>query len=248
MESIYDVLNLEGFSHAFAVSFAMILATELGDRTFFIAAIMAMRYDRLTVLLGALGALVVMTVLSCVFGLTAIAFLPQFYVHYTVVGLMFFFGVQLLRNGLKMKKAGFEELEEVEQEYETDDMEKGRYELRKSFQAVALQAFTLTFLAEWGDRSQLATIALAADFSVVGVCVGGIVGHTLCTGIAVVGGRMLANYVSERTVTLAGGTLFLLFGLAALLNGYEEHTPAVAASVSTPMAAALSESVEAVSG
>ena len=54
-------------------------------------------------------------------------------------------------------------------------------------------SFTMTFLAEWGDRSQIATIAMAASKDPYGVTVGGILGHSLCTGMAVIGGRMLAT-------------------------------------------------------
>lgn len=36
------------------------------------------------------------------------------------------------------------------------------------FSPIFLEAFSLTFLAEWGDRSQLATIGLAASTNVVG--------------------------------------------------------------------------------
>jgi Ca2+/H+ antiporter, TMEM165/GDT1 family len=85
--------------------------------------------------------------------------------------------------------------------------------------AVFTQGFTLTFLAEWGDRSQIATIALAAAKNVVGVTVGGILGHSMCTGLAVVGGRLLAARISEKTVHLVGGALFLVFGLHSLVFG-----------------------------
>ncbi|CAM9831541.1 unnamed protein product [Choristocarpus tenellus] len=84
-----------------------------------------------------------------------------------------------------------------------------------------LTSFTMTFLAEWGDRSQIATIALAAAKNVVGVTVGGVVGHSLCTGLAVIGGRMLATRISEKTVHLVGGALFLLFGVRAFFFGEE---------------------------
>jgi Ca2+/H+ antiporter, TMEM165/GDT1 family len=90
---------------------------------------------------------------------------------------------------------------------------------KKDAYTVFTQALTLTFLAEWGDRSQIATIAMAAAKDVVGVTLGGILGHTLCTGMAVVGGRLLAARISERTVHLVGGGLFLVFGLHSLVFG-----------------------------
>lgn len=64
---------------------------------------------------------------------------------------------------------------------------------------VLVQAFSMTFLAEWGDRSQLTTIILAARDNVYGVIVGGILGHAICTGLAVIGGRMIAQRISVRT-------------------------------------------------
>lgn len=81
---------------------------------------------------------------------------------------------------------------------------------------IFIQSFTMTFLAEWGDRSQLATIVLAAREEIKGVIIGGVLGHALCTGLAVLGGRMIAQRISVRTVTLIGGVVFLLFALTAL--------------------------------
>lgn len=77
----------------------------------------------------------------------------------------------------------------------------------------------LTFLAEWGDRSQIATIGLAASSHVAGVTLGGCAGHAVCTGAAVLGGRGMASVISERAVGIAGGALFLLFGAHSLLYG-----------------------------
>lgn len=53
-----------GFIHAFIASFSVIVVSELGDKTFFIAAIMAMRHSRITVFSGAISALAIMTILS----------------------------------------------------------------------------------------------------------------------------------------------------------------------------------------
>jgi len=84
------------------------------------------------------------------------------------------------------------------------------------------QAFTLTFLAEWGDRSQIATVALAASKNPFGVVLGGLVGHAFCTGLAVIGGKMLAAKISERTVAIIGGILFLIFGVTSIFFGPED--------------------------
>lgn len=74
-------------------SVAMIIVTELGDKTFFIAAILAMTNDRGAVYAGALGAVAVMTVLSVVIGFALPALLPRQYTHYAAALLFVFFGI-----------------------------------------------------------------------------------------------------------------------------------------------------------
>jgi len=78
---------------------------------------------------------------------------------------------------------------------------------------VFVQSFILTFLGEWGDRSQIATIALAAAHNIYVVALGTIVGHACCTAIAVLGGRWLSNKISIKHVTFGGSALFLIFSL-----------------------------------
>lgn len=58
------VLGDVSFMHAFITSLSVIVVSELGDKTFFIAAIMAMRHPRAIVFAGAISALALMTVLS----------------------------------------------------------------------------------------------------------------------------------------------------------------------------------------
>jgi len=218
-----DALTVTDFLSGFGSSFAMILATEIGDRTFFIAAIMAMKHPRLVVWFGAITALAFMTLISAVFGLAAVTFLPPWVVNWVVVFLMLYFGSSMMKEGLRMKGdiVGFEELEEVKEEMgDVDDEalasldEFEKKQKRKALRSVLIEAFTLTFLAEWGDRSQLATIALSAVYNAPGVILGAIVGHGLCTGFAVVGGRLIADYVSEKIVHISGGILFIGFGIA----------------------------------
>jgi len=217
----------DGFGHALGESFGVILATEIGDRTFFIAAIMAMRHARLVVWVGGVGALIVMTVLSTLVGHVAPLLISRTYTQYAAAALFLFFGVRMLRDGCQVEHAGAsEELEEVEaeltkkQEDDPVDEEAADKIVSKEepVNKVLMQAFTLTFLAEWGDRSQIATIALAAAREPFGVTLGACLGHALCTGIAVLGGKLLASSISERTVLLVGGGLFCLFSVLALLG------------------------------
>jgi hypothetical protein len=84
---------------------------------------------------------------------------------------------------------------------------------------ILVQAFTITFVAEWGDRSQIATIAMAAAQEPFGVTLGACIGHALCTGLAVMGGRLLATRISERAVAFSGGVLFVLFAIHSLVVG-----------------------------
>ncbi|XP_030047257.1 putative divalent cation/proton antiporter TMEM165 isoform X1 [Microcaecilia unicolor] len=225
-----------GFIHAFVAAISVIIVSELGDKTFFIAAIMAMRYNRLTVLAGAMLALGLMTCLSVLFGY-ATTVIPRVYTYYVSTALFAIFGIRMLREGLKMSPdEGQEELEEVQAEIKRKDEELQRSKLLNGptdvevgtgpavpkkrwlhfISPIFVQAFTLTFLAEWGDRSQLTTIVLAAREDPFGVAVGGTVGHCLCTGLAVVGGRMIAQKISVRTVTIIGGIVFVAFAFSAL--------------------------------
>ncbi|XP_049880328.1 transmembrane protein 165 [Pectinophora gossypiella] len=292
------------FLQGFVASLSVVIVSELGDKTFFIAAIMAMKHPRLIVFAGAISALVFMTVLSAAFGSIATV-IPRVYTYYASAALFAIFGIKMLRDGCKMDpNEGQEELEEVQMELkrredqdaakerslsptstraeasptqgveseprsvpsasstrsqspgpsrtpveeapdpppepqpgtskltdplteekeETLDMlEQGQAENRRrkrnAIIKVLLQAASLTFLAEWGDRSQLATVVLATREDVFGVVVGGSLGHALCTGLAVVGGRMVAQKISVRTVTIIGGLVFLFFAVSALVIG-----------------------------
>merc|ERR1719461_2150088 len=157
------------FFHGFVATFSVIVVSELGDKTFFIAAIMAMKHPRWTVFIGAMSALGVMHVMSAFFGY-AITVIPRLYTYYLSSFLFAVFGIKMLREGWKMSpNEAQEELrkKEAENESSASSLETGQSTrqntnmLYKVISRIFLQAFALTFLAEWGDRSQLATIVLA---------------------------------------------------------------------------------------
>lgn len=66
-----------------------------------------------------------------------------------------------------------------------------------------------------------ATLALATQHSISGVIVGAMAAHMLANIMAVVGGEMLSNVISEKIMALTGGCVFLLF---SLLSAYEAWT------------------------
>ena len=89
------------FFHGFVATLSVIIVSELGDKTFFIAAIMAMRNPRWTVFVGAMSALALMHVMSAFFGY-AITVIPRMYTYYLSSFLFALFGLKMLREGWKM--------------------------------------------------------------------------------------------------------------------------------------------------
>ena len=74
----------------------------------------------------------------------------------------------------------------------------------------------VTRSVELPSCAQIATIGLAASTDVIGVTLGGILGHAICTGAAVIGGRQLSAHIDERMLSILGGLLFIAFGIHAV--------------------------------
>ncbi|XP_010532812.1 PREDICTED: GDT1-like protein 2, chloroplastic [Tarenaya hassleriana] len=212
----------------FTAAFSLIFVSEIGDKTFFIAALLAMQYEKTLVLLGSMGALSLMTVLSVVIGKIFQSVPAQFQTtlpigEYAAVALLVFFGLKSIKDAwdippaeAKNGKKGGQELDEF---VEAEELVKEKVSKRLSNPFEILwKSFSLVFFAEWGDRSMLATIALGAAQSAWGVAGGAIAGHFLATALAVVGGAFLANYISEKLVGYLGGALFLGFAAATFFG------------------------------
>lgn len=133
-------------------------------------------------------------------------------------------GLDIGANSLKGAEAGYIDTaeKEVEPEYRpvgsscTPVSERARDLFSLFFGAVFVETFILTFVAEWGDRSQIATIALGSahvrplqchltstTYSLVFqsmwvVSAGTITGHACCSALAVVCGRWLSTKISLK--------------------------------------------------
>jgi putative Ca2+/H+ antiporter (TMEM165/GDT1 family) len=83
----------------------------------------------------------------------------------------------------------------------------------------ALPAIISSFvLAELGDKTMLATVALASDHSWAGVWIGATLGMVLADGAAIAVGAVLHRRLPERFLHGLASVLFLLFGLWLLLD------------------------------
>jgi putative Ca2+/H+ antiporter (TMEM165/GDT1 family) len=201
----------------FFAAFSLIFASEIADKTFFIAALLAMRCGKWVSFIGSVAALSVMTVISVGIGY-AVKSVPSAVKSSEVLGqwagaaLLAYFGLRTLRDAWLQKDDAGDELGEAE-----CSVEGAAICARTPWQAL-LEVGSLIFVAEWGDRSMLATIALGAAQSPLGVAGGAVLGHALATAIAVLGGAMLSKHISEKTVSYVGGSLFLVFAAATMLG------------------------------
>ncbi|XBI76575.1 hypothetical protein VPH35_069793 [Triticum aestivum] len=203
----------------------------------YLCKILAMRHPRKLVLAGCLSALTVMTALSASLGWVAPNLISRKWTHHITTLLFFVFGIWSLWEGFK-EEGESEDLAELEAKLDADfksnkgesknkskatedTKKKQRPFLMQFFSPIFIKAFSITFFGEWGDKSQIATIGLAADENPFGVVIGGVIAQALCTTAAVMGGKSLASQISEKMVELSSGVLFLLFGIMSLLSGPE---------------------------
>jgi len=197
-------------------AFTLIFVSEIGDKTFFISALLSMKYPRRLVFLSAVGALSLMTAISALIGQIFHALPGSLnssipFDDLLAAGLLVFFGIQNIRAGLRGDSLGEQEEEEEEAKEEVDRLEKGKLGLSPSELTIVAEVFSLIFLAEWGDKSMISTIALSAAKNPWGVVVGGSAGHAMATILAIGGGSLMTKYISEQVANILGGVLFLVF-------------------------------------
>ena len=106
------------------------------------------------------------------------------------------------------------------------DAEHSRWKKYGVFTATLI----LFFLAEMGDKTQLATIAIAAKVgTVIPVMMGTTVGMLLADAPVVFIGDRFAKYIPVRTVHIVAALVFIGFGVAAYFadpSSFVPHVPA----------------------
>ena len=200
---------------AFGSSLTAITLAELGDKTFFMALILAVRHRPRWVFIGAFSALAAVTLISLGLGYGLKELLPQGVVPWIAAALFLGFGLKLLFDAQGMA-ANAAEAEAQDAESVIDRAENGH--CYSTAWSVIWEAFGLVFIAELGDRTQFATIFLAAapGFTFAGLLAGSLLGHAVVTALAVGAGQWIGKRVNEALLYRLSGGLFLVFGLVSL--------------------------------
>ncbi|QJW48976.1 TMEM165/GDT1 family protein [bacterium BFN5] len=178
---------------AFLTSMVFVVLAEMGDKTQLLAMAFATRYRWQTVMWGVFAATVLNHLMAVFIGNYITQLIPMHYVHITAAASFILFGLWTIRG------------DELNGE---DKMTK-----YSPFWTVAI-AF---FMAEMGDKTQLATIALAAQFNtIVPVWLGTTVGMLIADAIGIIIGIVLGKKIPERAVKWFAALIFLFFGLWGL--------------------------------
>ena len=175
-------------------SFALVVAAEMGDKTQLLAFSLASRVRRpWTVMAGILVATVANHGLASTVGVWISGHVPARVMALVLAASFIVFGIWTLR---------------------PDTLDGAE---RKSRFGPFLTTAVLFFLAEMGDKTQLATVALAARFgNVVLVTLGTTMGMLVADGLAVWLGDRLSARVQGRWVRILAACLFFAFGVASL--------------------------------
>ncbi len=182
---------------ALLASFGLVFLAELGDKSMLLALAFATRYRPLPVLGGIAIAAFTMMGLSTLIGAALGAALPE---QALAIGggLLFLgFGIWTLRPE------------------KDDDEEAG--ELRSSS---VLLGVTLAFVvAEFGDKTMLATITLASTQPALPTWIGASLGMTVAGALAIMVGAVLGARLPERLTRIVAACAFLVFGVLLLFEG-----------------------------
>lgn len=189
---------METSFEALLASFGLVAMSEIGDKTQLLAFSLAARYRKpLPILAGIFVATLLNHGLSAWAGTWIAASIPPYWMALTLGILFIGFGIWTL------KPDTFEE-----------DSKNDRF-------GPFLTTTVLFFLAEIGDKTQFATVALAAKYqNGLIVTAGTTLGMMFTDGIAVLLGEKIAGKVQHRFIRQVAAAFFFLFGCASLYEAY----------------------------
>lgn len=211
------------FREALAQSFVVVSVAELFDKTWFVALLCSLTFGSQVAFWGCYIALMVHTVVAAGLGLVISRFFSVSALHFTTAGVF-------------VVMATLYAYEWFHAESQTNALE-GRSEdarealpaakdasIRHSWLSKFGQCFVSVFIAEWGDRTQIAMISLHSSLPVVPVCLGSLAAFGILTLSAVLVAAWIEKQkVSERMILGVSAVSFTIFALLAIVDGIREH-------------------------
>lgn len=177
------------------ISFGLIALAEFGDKTQIMTVTLASRYRRVPVFAGVVSGLTVVTVFGVLVGTVLYSFIPITAVKLLAAGLFIFFGVHTL---ISKEDDDFNDIDD-----------KGIFR----------NSFVLSSVAEFGDKTQFAVIALTARYGApLPVLLGAIGGLALVVGIGTVVGGKISLYADSHKIRKVAGIIFVVIGLIFMLE------------------------------
>ena len=181
---------------------AIVALGEMGDKTQVLALLLAVRYHRpLPILLGIFLATILSMGITAILGSSLSSLVPTELLRWLLVVL--FFAV-----------AAWTLIPEKDEDDEDDEIPI------KTSNNLVLIAFGTFLLAELGDKSQLATLVMAAKYQEFTlVMIGATLGEMLAIAPAVLLGKTTAQYIPLNWMRIAAAALFAALGLWVLVMG-----------------------------
>jgi putative Ca2+/H+ antiporter (TMEM165/GDT1 family) len=180
---------------AYLASLVFVVLAEMGDKTQLLAMAFATRYRWQTVMWGVFAATLGNHLLAVLVGHYLTNLLPMRYIQTAAAASFILFGLWTLRG-------------------DTLHGEDKRFNF-SPFWTVAV-AF---FFAEMGDKTQLATVALAAKFqSIMGVWLGTTTGMLVADAIGIGVGIVLGKKLPDRLIKWLAALIFIVFGVIGLYD------------------------------
>jgi len=173
----------------------LVAFAEIGDKSQLVCMTLAARHRGLPVVIGATAAFAVLNLLAVLFGAAVAAWLPEWLVTLAVAALFAGFGISALR-------------------YTEDDKDDKIDE--KPGHGIVATTFLLIFLAEFGDKTQIAVAGLGSTSEPSAVWAGATVALALTSILGVIAGRKLLNRLPLKWIHRISGVFFLLLAIFAI--------------------------------
>ncbi len=188
-------MSLLEWVSATASPFGLVFLAEMGDKSQLVCMTLAARHRHWPVLLGATLGFLVLNTLAVVFGAGLSQWVPERLLAALVAILFAVFGILSLR---AEEDGGEESVEE------------------RPGHGIFITSFLMIFLAEMGDKTQIAVAGMAGTLPPVPVWIGASAALFATTALGVLAGRKLLARIPLHRLHQISGVFFLLLAAFAL--------------------------------